>query len=88
MRALNVNGSDFCGMIGLGFHSSLLKALRDLDLVSFFKVGTKYMYASDDVKKISEMLHRGEISIKTKKGVYYVTLNTGSVIGSKIKNLG
>lgn len=72
---LNVTGEELCKNIGLAYHSDIVKSFRELNLVSWFKVGRKRMYKSSDVYKINQMLHDGKISIKTFEKKYYVTLN-------------
>ena len=74
MTPLNVTGKDFCNAIGIAYNGDLLKELRNLKLVNFFKIGKKYMYRYEDIEKVSNKLRKGEISIKTNKG-YYITLN-------------
>lgn len=71
---LNVSGKQFCEAVGITYNGQILENLRALKLVDFFKVGKKYMYPSEDVKKVSDKLRNGEISIKTNNG-YYITLN-------------
>ena len=71
---LNITGKDLCIKIGVAYNGQILKALRENGLVNFFKVGKKYMYPTEDAKKISDMLRSGEISIKVDGG-YYITLN-------------
>jgi hypothetical protein len=51
-----------------------MQALRDLGLVSFFKVGKKYLYAYEDIYSVNQKLRKGEISIRVDKG-YYITIN-------------
>jgi len=51
-----------------------MQALRELGLVSFFKVGKKYLYAYEDIDAVNQKLRKGEISIKINNG-YYITLN-------------
>ena len=70
---LNLKVEDFCKRVGLAYHSTVLQKLRELYLVTFFKVRTKYFYASEDAVKISDILRKGEIQIKSDKG-YYITL--------------
>lgn len=72
---LNISGKQFCEAIGLTYNGDILKELRNLQLVSFFKIGKKYMYPYEDVKKVSDKLRNNEISIKTNNG-YYITLNS------------
>ncbi|GAA3639072.1 hypothetical protein GCM10022397_25670 [Flavivirga jejuensis] len=43
------------------------------DLVAFFKIGTKYMYASEDAEMVSDLLRKEKIQIKSNKG-YYITI--------------
>jgi len=74
MNPLNVTGKEFCNALGVAYNGDILKSLRTLKLVDFFKIGKKYMYPFEDVKKVSDMLRKGEISIKTNNG-YYITLN-------------
>lgn len=74
MTSLNVSGKQFCEAVGITYNGDILKDLRSLQIVSFFKVGKKYMYPSEDIKKVSDKLRKGEISIKTNNG-YYITLN-------------
>lgn len=45
-----------------------------LGLVRFFQQGRKYLYYREDIEKVSNMLRRKEIEIKTDKG-YYITKN-------------
>lgn len=71
---LNISGRMFCKSIGLTYNGDILKCLRELGLVDFFKVGNKYLYPQEDVKKVSDKLRSGEISIKTNGG-YYITIN-------------
>ncbi|MFY7671584.1 hypothetical protein ACOSP6_10920 [Tenacibaculum sp. MEBiC06402] len=71
---LNVTGKVFCERIGIAYNSQILQSLRDLQLISFFKVGKKYLYPFEETEKINHQLRKGEISIKVNKG-YYVTLN-------------
>lgn len=75
MTSLNVTGKEFCNAIGIAYNNEILRELRSLNLVGFFKVGKKYLYAKEDVHKISDMLRVGRISIKTDKGKYYITNN-------------
>ena len=63
-----------CTSIGIAYSGQILQALRELELVSFFKVGKKYMYPTEDVKIVSDKLRNGEISIKTNDG-YYIIIN-------------
>ena len=72
---LNITGKVFCERIGIAYNSQILQSLRDLQLISFFKVGKKYLYPFEDTEKINHKLRKGEISIKVDKG-YYVTLNS------------
>tara|TARA_R110001583_G_scaffold153828_2_gene305524 strand:- start:393 stop:551 length:159 start_codon:yes stop_codon:yes gene_type:complete len=51
-----------------------MQSLRELGLVSFFKVGKKYLYPYEDIGRVNEKLRNGEITIKVDKG-YYITLN-------------
>ncbi|MFL0063714.1 hypothetical protein [Tenacibaculum maritimum] len=74
IKPLNVSGKIFCKTIGLTYNGEILQALRDLNLVNFFKIGKKYMYPFEETKLISDMLRDGKISIKTNGG-YYITLN-------------
>lgn len=74
MEKLNISGKDFCQRIGITYNGQILVHLRELGLVNFFKIGKKYMYPSEDAKKISDKLRSGEISIKVNGG-YYITLN-------------
>jgi uncharacterized protein YydD (DUF2326 family) len=74
MESLNLTGKTFCEAIGIAYNGQILQSLRELQLVGFFKIGKKYMYYQEDVKKISDKLRRKEIFIKTNGG-YYVTLN-------------
>lgn len=71
---LNITGKVFCERIGIAYNSQILQSLRDLQLITFFKVGKKYLYPYEDTEKINIKLRKGEISIKVDKG-YYVTLN-------------
>ena len=71
---LNVTGKTFCEIIGITYNGQILQSLRDLNLITFFKVGKKYMYSREETVVISDKLRKGEISIKTNGG-YYVTLN-------------
>ena len=75
MTPLNVTGKEFCQALGVAFDRGVLREFRALNLVRFFKVGVKYRYSYADIEKVNDMLHNGEISIKTDKGIYYVTLN-------------
>ena len=72
MTPLNLKGEDFCNMVGLAYHSNILKCLRELNLVRFFKIGKKYMYYTEDVTKVNNLLREGKIEIKTSNG-YYIT---------------
>lgn len=74
MTPLNVTGKTFCNAVGIAFNNQILQSLREHKLVSFFKVGNKYLYPSEDVRKVSDKLRKGEISIKTNNG-YYITFN-------------
>lgn len=69
---LNITGKEFCREVGI--NREALIELRNLNLVGFFKIGVKYMYPFEDVKKISDKLRNDEISIKTNGG-YYITIN-------------
>ncbi|WP_341217071.1 hypothetical protein [uncultured Wocania sp.] len=71
---LNLSGKEFSEALGITYNGDILKELRSLQLVSFFKIGKKYMYPTEDVKKVSNMLRNNEISIKTNNG-YYITIN-------------
>lgn len=71
---LNISSKEFCKSLGVAYNGDILKDLRELGLVDFFKVGKKYLYPSEDVVKVSNMLRSGEISIKTNGG-YYITIN-------------
>ena len=71
---LNINGTEFCNRIGIAYNRAILNDLRELNLVKFFRIGTKYMYPAKDVEKVNELLLTGKISIKTNRG-YYITLN-------------
>ena len=71
---LNITGKVFCETIGISYNGQILQCLRDLNLVTFFKVGKKYMYPIEQTVEISNKLRKGEISIKTDRG-YYITLN-------------
>jgi len=72
---LNISSTAFCKHIGLANNGEILKQLRELNLVRFFKIGKKYMYPAEDAKKVSDLLRDHKISIKTYKGGYYITLN-------------
>lgn len=74
MTPLNVTGEIFCKTLGLPYHNNIVKSLRELGLVNFFRVGKKYLYRTEDIGKINDMLRRKEIEIKTDKG-YYITKN-------------
>ena len=71
---LNITGKELCERVGMAYHRNILIQLRELGLVNFFKIGKKYLYHVEDVKKISDKLRNGEISIKTDGG-YYITIN-------------
>ncbi|MCD8450136.1 hypothetical protein LNI98_10555 [Tenacibaculum dicentrarchi] len=73
IKPLNVSGKIFCQMVGFTYNGQILQGLRDLNLVTFFKIGKKYMYPFEETKLISDMLRDGKISIKTNGG-YYITL--------------
>lgn len=75
MEPLNLSGKDFCNRVGIAYNDKLLKSLRSLALVGFFKMGRKYMYYFESTKSLSDKLRRGEVSIKSNGGTYYVTLN-------------
>jgi len=75
LRPLNITGKRFCEIIGIAYNNELLRELRSLNLVSFFKVGKKYLYHHEDVLKVNDMLRSCKISINTDKGNYYITLN-------------
>ena len=74
VRPLNITGRKFLQEIGLTYQNEILIKLRELNLVTWFKIGNKYLYASEDAERISEKLRKKEISIKTDKG-YYITIN-------------
>tara|TARA_R110002167_G_scaffold81296_6_gene222714 strand:+ start:4197 stop:4424 length:228 start_codon:yes stop_codon:yes gene_type:complete len=74
MEKLNITGKELCERVGVAHHRHILIQLRELGLVNFFKIGSKYLYHSEDAKKISDKLRNGEISIKVNGG-YYITLN-------------
>ncbi len=50
-------------------------SLKSNGIIGFFKIGKKYMYRTEDVKKVSDMLRDGDISIKTADNEYYLTIN-------------
>jgi len=74
MHPLNVKAQDFCKIIGISYNSDILKGLRELNLIRFFKVGNKYYYPTEDAQIISKKLIKGNISIKVNGG-YYITIN-------------
>ncbi|WP_299134619.1 hypothetical protein [uncultured Tenacibaculum sp.] len=78
-KPLNITGKTFCQTIGITYNGQILQSLRELNLVSFFKVGKKYMYPVEETTIISDKLRNGEISIKTNDG-YYITLNEKKII--------
>lgn len=79
MNPLNVTGKAFCDEIGISYNGQIMQSLRELKLVNFFKVGKKYLYHYEDIKRVNELLRKGEISIKTNNG-YYITLNNESLV--------
>ncbi|WP_157821997.1 hypothetical protein [Tenacibaculum sp. Bg11-29] len=79
IKPLNISGKIFCKTIGITYNGQILQSLRDLNLVTFFKVGKKYMYSFEETIMISNKLRKGEISIKTNGG-YYITLNDNKAI--------
>ena len=64
MTPLNVTAQEFCSRVGITHSSKLMENLRELKLVSFFKIGRKRLYALKDAEILSELLHNGEYSIK------------------------
>ena len=74
IEPLNVDGESFLRSVGITYNRSILTKLRELKLISFFKVGKKYYYPKEDIKSISDKLRNNEISIRTDNG-YYVHIN-------------
>lgn len=74
IQPLNLTGKVFCERLGLSFNGQIMQSMRELGLVSFFKVGKKYLYAYEDIEIVNKKLRKGEISIKVDNG-YYITLN-------------
>ena len=74
IQPLNLTGKVFCENLGLSFNGQIMQSLRELGLVSFFKVGKKYLYAYEDIEAVNQKLRNGKISIKVNNG-YYITLN-------------
>ena len=74
IEPLNLTGKAFCERLGVAYNGQIMQAMRELDLVSFFKVGKKYLYAHEDIETVNQKLRSGEISIKVNKG-YYITVN-------------
>ncbi len=74
IQPLNLTGKVFCERLGLSFNGQIMQSMRELGLVSFFKVGKKYLYANEDIEIVNKKLREGEISIKVDNG-YYITLN-------------
>ncbi len=73
LEPLNLSAPAFCEYLGMNYNRSLLISLRESGLVSFFKIGVKYMYLRKDAEKVQELLLERKISIKTDKGKYYIT---------------
>ncbi|MFK8281673.1 hypothetical protein [Capnocytophaga cynodegmi] len=71
---MNLTAEQFCKTLGLAHNYQIMEQLRALKLVTFFKVGKKYLYPRTNIYKIQQMLVNQEISIKVDKG-YYITLN-------------
>ena len=74
IQPLNLTGKAFCERLGVSYNGQIMQALRELGLVSFFKVGKKYLYAYEDIEAVNQKLRKGEISIRVNNG-YYITLN-------------
>ncbi len=74
MTPLNLSAKSFCNYIGITYNGDILKSLRELGLIKYFRVGKKYMYPTTEAEKISEMLLNNEISIKINNR-YYITIN-------------
>ena len=74
IQPLNLTGKAFCEKLGVSYNGQIMQALRDLGLVSFFKVGKKYLYAYEDIYSVNQKLRKGETSIRVDKG-YYITIN-------------
>lgn len=74
IEPLNLTGRAFCERLGLAYNGQIMQAMRELQLVNFFKVGKKYLYASEDLDSVNQKLRKGEISIRVDNG-YYITLN-------------
>ncbi|MEM9649467.1 MAG: hypothetical protein AAF969_13390 [Bacteroidota bacterium] len=75
IEPLNLTGKAFCERLGLSYNGQIMQAMRELKLVNFFKVGKKYLYASEDLVSVNQKLRKGEISIKVDRG-YYITINS------------
>lgn len=63
-KPLNITAEKFCARVGISHSSKLMENLRALKLVTFFNVGRKKLYASEDADKLSDLLRRGEYSIQ------------------------
>ena len=74
MESRNFTALAFCKYLGVAKDTTILKCLRELGLVGFFKIGKKYMYPIEEAEKINQMLRKNKISIKTDKG-YYIIIN-------------
>lgn len=74
IEPLNLTGKAFCERLGVAYNGQIMQAMRELNLVNFFKVGKKYFYAYEDIETVNQKLRSGEISIKVNKG-YYITVN-------------
>lgn len=71
---MNLTAEQFCKTLGLAHNYQIMEQLRELKLVTFFKVGKKYMYPRTNIDKVQRLLESQKISIKVSGG-YYITLN-------------
>ena len=74
VEPLNVDGRKFLEKIGISFNAAIMKDLRDNNFVRFFKIGKKFMYYSEDIDTVNQLVRSKKISIRTDKG-YYLTIN-------------
>ena len=68
---LNITAKEFTSIVGIPYNANIMKSLRDLNLVGWFKIGKKFMYHFEDTQKISNKLRNKEIQLKVKDARYY-----------------
>lgn len=72
---IGLTARDFSKEVGIAYSYDLLKSLRDNGQVNFFSVGRKFIYPKKEVESLKKKIMSSEISIKTNKGKYYITVN-------------